>query len=177
VSTRAVLHPAALLAIALLAINDHLLKAAWPGWWTGKLSDFAGLAFFPLLVAAAGELAGLWRSPRQVVVATIAITAAVGVGFALVKLSPAAGDLYRVGLAGLQWPVRAAIALVRGGHAPALGRVHLTADPTDLIALPALLMPVLLVRAVVRSERGVHRHEARGPDRGAHLVRSARLRR
>lgn len=30
-------------AIALLALNDHVLKAAWPGWATGKLSDFAGL--------------------------------------------------------------------------------------------------------------------------------------
>lgn len=27
----------------VLAINDHLLKAAYPSWWTGKLSDFAGV--------------------------------------------------------------------------------------------------------------------------------------
>lgn len=30
-------------AVALLALNDHVFKAAWPGWMTGKLSDFAGL--------------------------------------------------------------------------------------------------------------------------------------
>ena len=33
-----------LTAVALLALNDHVLKAAWPGLVTGKLSDFAGLA-------------------------------------------------------------------------------------------------------------------------------------
>ena len=36
-------------AILVLLINDHLLKGAAPGWVTGKLSDFAGLVFFPLL--------------------------------------------------------------------------------------------------------------------------------
>src|SRR5690606_8292496 len=42
------LHPAPLAAIGLLLLNDHWLKAAFPGSITGKLSDFAGLAFFPL---------------------------------------------------------------------------------------------------------------------------------
>jgi len=23
--------------------NDFILKPLWPSWWTGKLSDFAGL--------------------------------------------------------------------------------------------------------------------------------------
>ena len=35
--------PFFLLAIALLALNDHVLKQRYPGWWTGKLSDFAGV--------------------------------------------------------------------------------------------------------------------------------------
>lgn len=30
-------------AVALLALNDHLLKSAWPGLVTGKLSDVAGV--------------------------------------------------------------------------------------------------------------------------------------
>lgn len=30
-------------AVALLALNDHVFKPIWPGWVTGKLSDFAGL--------------------------------------------------------------------------------------------------------------------------------------
>ncbi|MFT7597236.1 MAG: hypothetical protein ACI8TP_000154 [Acidimicrobiales bacterium] len=37
------LHPAFTGAVAVLAVNDHLLKAAWPGLVTGKLSDVAGV--------------------------------------------------------------------------------------------------------------------------------------
>jgi hypothetical protein len=49
-------HPVPLLAVLLLAVNDHLLKGSGvlPGTVTGKLSDFAGLFFFPLLLAAVG---------------------------------------------------------------------------------------------------------------------------
>jgi hypothetical protein len=43
-------HPLPLATVLLLAVNDHLLKARWPGLLTGKLSDFAGLFFFPLLL-------------------------------------------------------------------------------------------------------------------------------
>lgn len=38
-------------AVALLALNDHVFKAAWPGWVTGKLSDFAGLVVVATLVS------------------------------------------------------------------------------------------------------------------------------
>ena len=142
-STRAVLHPLALAALALLVLNDHQLKSAYPGWCTGKLSDVAGLAVFPLLVAAGGELIGLWRGGARTV-AAIAITT--GVAFAAFKLSGDAGDLYRIGLAAVQWPFHAIAALVRGDGLPALGRVRLTPDPTDLLALPALLISPRLVR-------------------------------
>jgi hypothetical protein len=30
-------------SVALLALNDHVFKHAFPGWFTGKLSDFTGL--------------------------------------------------------------------------------------------------------------------------------------
>ncbi|MBN1584730.1 MAG: hypothetical protein JXA89_28750 [Anaerolineae bacterium] len=39
--------PPAIAAIGLLLLNDHVLKAAVPSWWTGKLSDLAGLYFSP----------------------------------------------------------------------------------------------------------------------------------
>ena len=35
----------------LLALNDHVLKQAWPGWVTGKLSDVAGLVVAPAVLA------------------------------------------------------------------------------------------------------------------------------
>ena len=51
-SLRCIQHPATLLSIALLLLNDHILKITNPSWLTGKLSDFAGLFFFPFMVAA-----------------------------------------------------------------------------------------------------------------------------
>jgi hypothetical protein len=39
-----------LLSLGLLIANDTCLKSAWPGWVTGKLSDFAGMALLGLLL-------------------------------------------------------------------------------------------------------------------------------
>lgn len=44
--------PLFILAIALLLLNDHYLKSAYPGLLSGKLSDIAGLFAFPLFVAS-----------------------------------------------------------------------------------------------------------------------------
>ncbi|MDH3943141.1 MAG: hypothetical protein OEV06_03505 [Anaerolineae bacterium] len=52
-SLKALSHPASLAAIVLLLVNDHILKASAPSPLTGKLSDFAGLLFFPFLLAIA----------------------------------------------------------------------------------------------------------------------------
>ncbi len=82
------LHPAALAAMVVLALNDHLLKGRAPGWLTGKLSDFAGLLFFPLLLTAAWNTARWalgrpWRLTRRALIAAVVAT---GVGFVVWKL-------------------------------------------------------------------------------------------
>jgi hypothetical protein len=147
-STAVALHPTALGALALLIVNDHVLKALYPGWLTGKLSDVAGLAAFPLLVAAGGQLVGLWPGGIRTVAA---IALAAGAAFTAIKLCSPAGDLYRIALAALQWPVRAIAAALHGDQLPALGRAHLTPDRTDLLALPALIVsPGLVARACRR---------------------------
>jgi hypothetical protein len=76
-------HPVPLAAVLVLVINDHLLKGAGvlPGWATGKISDVAGLFFFPLLLDALARLA-LRRSLGGAAILATAI------GFAAVKLSP-----------------------------------------------------------------------------------------
>ncbi|MFN0252305.1 MAG: hypothetical protein ACKV2T_35850 [Kofleriaceae bacterium] len=150
-ATRLMLSPVMLLAIALLIINDQFLKQAMPGVLTGKLSDVAGLIFFPILLVAALEHIKVRTSHRTVAFAAIAT----GVVFASIKTLPFAGDVYRVGLAALQWPFRALLAVVAGDAVPGLHRVQLTQDPTDLIALPALLVPVWLAKRVMdRALRG-----------------------
>lgn len=120
-------------AIAVLLVNDHVLKASWPGLVTGKLSDLAGLAFFPVLLAGAWELAtrAVLR-PR----AALVMVVATGLVFAATKLWPGAAHAWGllVGLA--QWPIRAAL----NGGAP-LSAALVVVDPTDLVALPALLLP------------------------------------
>jgi hypothetical protein len=45
-------HPLPLMAVGMMAVNDHILKSAYPSLLTGKLSDFLGLFFFPLLLCS-----------------------------------------------------------------------------------------------------------------------------
>ncbi|MFI9558938.1 hypothetical protein [Nonomuraea endophytica] len=102
-------HPATLAAALVLLINDHVLKAAWPGLVTGKLSDVAGLV-------VAAPLVSLLFARRADLAATV-LTAVV---FTLVKTTGAGAEL-----ASAAWTLVA-------------GPSRVLADPTDLLALPAL---------------------------------------
>ena len=132
------LHPAVLAAIGLLLLNDHILKSASPGVITGKLSDVAGLLFFPLLMQGSWEVlasrSGRHLASRRVLVLSTAFS---GLAFSAVKLWEPAHLVYAYGLGLLQSPLS-----VFGSTG--VPRVQLTADPTDLIALPALLVPLAL---------------------------------
>lgn len=46
------MNPLPALAMAIMALNDHWAKYAFPGLLTGKLSDFAGVFYFPLFLCA-----------------------------------------------------------------------------------------------------------------------------
>lgn len=129
-------HPGAVLAVVVLVANDHWAKAAWPGLVTGKVSDFAGLAFFPLFLQGVLEVLGVGVS-RRVLAGCCAATAAV---FAAVKLSTAAGLAWAWTLGTLQWPFLAAWAAARGLAWPTLVPVQHAVDPTDVVALPAVLL-------------------------------------
>lgn len=106
---RDLLHPIALVALATLIINDRFLKSAWPSWWTGKLSDVAGMMFFPLLLAA------VLGHRRTCIVVTM-------VAFALVKLWLPANAL-----------AEHVLGVLNGGD------VVIVRDPSDLLALPFAL--------------------------------------
>jgi hypothetical protein len=134
-----------LAAIVLLVLNDHVFKALWPGWITGKLSDVAGMVFFPLLLHAfvgwipGAQAAAPGRRLAGCVVATVIV-------FAAVKTWAPATRAYEIGLGLLQWPFRIAGALVRG-QAPGGPRwVRLVRDPSDLLALPFAGVSLLLER-------------------------------
>jgi cysteine-rich repeat protein len=123
-------------ALALMAFNDHVLKAAGllPGVVTGKLSDLAGLVVAPALLATLLRV----RSRRALLVCYLAVA----VVFAGIQLSPpfAAGWSAIMGLVGAPWVI--------------------VCDPTDLLALPMLLVawrvltPVMVDAPTTWLERG-----------------------
>lgn len=103
--TSALLSPIWLVAVVVLAVNDHIVKNVAPGVVSGKLSDLAGMIVAPALLAcvlAVRSRAGL-----------LACHVAVGVVFGLLKISPTVAGW---------WPWRVVV------------------DPTDLIALPVLVL-------------------------------------
>ncbi len=144
----------ALVAVLILFVNDHILKPLWPGFLTGKLSDVAGMIFFPVILHAA-----LWlvvprgrrndaAHDRLLFIACIA-TALV---FTLTKTNGSANEAYRVTWGALQWPLRAARALAHGAPIPAVGRVVLVADPSDVLAVPFVVIAYLSGR-VARAQK------------------------
>jgi len=114
--------PPAVIAVSLLLLNDHFLKAAFPGWWTGKLSDVAGLFFFPFVVSAllALILDRMNVPPRLTAASAFWL---VGGWFAAMKTIPLANEV-----------------TVSVWQHLAGGPVAIVPDPTDLLAL-LLLWP------------------------------------
>jgi hypothetical protein len=130
-------HPLPLVALVILVVNDHWLKGAsvLPTELTGKLSDFAGLLYFPLFLTAALRwasnmigtlLPGLRRrlerrlrlTPSKLLLSCLLT----GAGFTALKLCRDFAALYIDALASI-------------GQ-----RATVTPDPTDLFALPSLLL-------------------------------------
>ncbi|GIH03832.1 hypothetical protein Rhe02_18990 [Rhizocola hellebori] len=112
-------HPLSVAGLALLLINDHLLKDAWPGVITGKLSDIAGMLMFPPVLAV--MLAILLPAVSGRFLAGFAVIAT-GVCFAVLKVSPVVAEL-----ASRAWSVPN-------------GPSAVLADSTDLVALPVLAL-------------------------------------
>jgi hypothetical protein len=120
-------HPLWWGALALLLVNDHLLKGsgAVPGWLTGKLSDFAFLVVAPVVAAA--------LIPRRFPGRRVLALSLVAGPFIAAKLHPGVSDaivalLARVGLRWRLWP-----------------------DATDLVALAVLPLTGGLLARTARS--------------------------
>jgi cysteine-rich repeat protein len=122
-------HPYLLASLALLVVNDHLLKGSGllPGALTGKLSDVAGMFVAPALLAFLARV----RTARGVLLAHVGV----GVGFTALELSETATSAARafVGLFGMRW--------------------HATSDWTDLLTLVFLVPSALLAIRVGRSRK------------------------
>jgi hypothetical protein len=119
-------HPVTVLALAVLILNDHVWKASHPGLVTGKLSDVAGLVLMPAVLGAAIGLVRLGFGRREPIgPPTVYVSAVItGVGFALVKVSPAVATV------------------ASGSWSLVVGPSQVRADVTDLVALPGLGLAV-----------------------------------
>lgn len=114
-AVRVLASPVFVLALVVLVLNDHVLKQAWPGLVTGKLSDVAGLVVAPLLLAVPLAAIGV----RRPVTVAIGMT---GIGFVFAKTSVAGAQATSA-----VWSLTGIPTLMR-------------ADVTDLVALPALAL-------------------------------------
>jgi hypothetical protein len=112
-------HPVSVAGIGLLLLNDHVLKAEYGTWLTGKLSDVAGLVFAPALLAVVVAVLAPTARPRTVATASCAT---VGLAFALVKATTTGAAV-----ASAAWTAIVGPSVVR-------------VDVTDLLALPALAL-------------------------------------
>lgn len=134
--------PVVVLCLLALVVNDHWLKAAHTSWLTGKISDVAGLVVAPVLLLSLAETVA-WLGGRTLTDSNRLMRAAagaVGIAFAAIQLVPAAAGFYS-DLAGHTASfVAALVPFVSSGGGPA----NVTADPTDLIALVALAVPIRL---------------------------------
>lgn len=144
----AIRHPIILAMLVLWAVNDHVLKSLFANGWTGKLSDVAGLAVFPLIPFCAYEIACAFRGspPRHARTVLLLSLLATGTFLIGVNTSETMADAFRIGLGAAQWPFRSLWSLTTGGGVPNLAPVLHTVDPTDLWTLPALLIPWAVAR-------------------------------
>lgn len=132
------LHPIAIGALALLVVNDHVLKAAWPGLITGKASDVAALVLVPPLVVEIARVVGrgnAWPRARSIVAGAAAVL--IAAIFVAVKLLPVANEAYAVALGLIQWPGAVVGNLLASAPIAPPGRAPTVLDAGDLIALPA----------------------------------------
>jgi hypothetical protein len=138
------LNPVAFVALGLLLLNDHVLKQRFPGWWTGKLSDVAGMALLPLFLMGLHEAAaGTWTAlPPPGRRALVGYAIGTALTFAAIKCWAPAAHGYRYAMGVVRWPLIALFSWVEGRPAAGVASVSLVQDPSDLMALPFTLPAV-----------------------------------
>lgn len=116
-------HPIVFGLLCLAFFNDHFLRIYYPSWLTGKLGDFIWLFLAPIpVIAVISWLFPIWANQRKSLALSVGL-AVVFVVFVVGKCFLGANELATRILSGaLQAPFTT------------------TPDPTDAIALPALLL-------------------------------------
>lgn len=138
----ALLHPLVLIAAVVIALNTFYLKPQHPGWWSGKLSDFGLCVFLPVWLHACMEW-GSWIAakvrrhpwgPLGTPWIFLSLFTA-GAYFTALQVLPAFAAFHVRWLSALFPDMPFAV----------------TPDLTDLIALPLLLLPWLILNRRAQS--------------------------
>ncbi len=117
-----IINPLFILALFLLIANDFYLKANYPSWITGKLSDFTGIYIFSIFFGYL--LLSKLRSIKSLVIYLITISFV----FTIWKIGPITEIFEPLFIkTGLPMPYK-------------------TTDPTDLFCLPVLLFSFLQLK-------------------------------
>lgn len=147
------LSPWALVSVAVILVNDHVLKGAFGNTMTGKLSDVAGVFLFPLLLLSVLEVLRRKLAGRAAIAWSIAVT---GIGFAAVKTVSPIGDAYEWVIGFFRWTA--------GGFPGELLPIVVFRDPSDLWVLPILFASYLVVtHNRTRAPQGAPEHEVISP--------------
>lgn len=122
------LHPFYWSSLLVLIVNDLILKAYYPSFITGKLSDFAGLVVLPLFIF--GIYPRLFRSTKS----QITLLSISGAVLVLIQF-PNVLNILNVGLDSLNLPTH-----------------NLTSDYSDFIALLILPFVYLFMKSFFRKD-------------------------
>jgi hypothetical protein len=134
--------PVSWIAISLILFNALFLQVFYPSWLSGKLADLGWMIVLPLVVSCLLSLIPLFRKTRLIPILAALLT---GLVFTLLKVSPQFNHLARQSFTAMfGWPLKLAL------------------DPSDLLVLPALLIPVLLSRQEHAPSKPAWRYAAIG---------------
>lgn len=127
--------PLPLTGLALMALNDHWLRQAWPNALTFKLSDVGVLLYFPALLCALWGLLPRPWAPRPLSRGAVLSSCGLsGAALAVLNLSPGAARLYSEALE----------AMLPGSYV-------YTPDASDCLAL--LVVPIVALNGLKRLVR------------------------
>jgi hypothetical protein len=137
--------------IIVWAVNDHILKALYGNWWTGKLSDLSGLVVFPVALYSAYEI--YWAVRKQApkhlkLTLKVSVLITGGLLFSINTVS-SVEHFSSFAIAYIQWPFRALMSLFKEGPLPTLNVLKTTMDATDLLTLPTLIIPYILINSTL----------------------------
>lgn len=135
--------------MAVLVVNDSVLKPHARSWMTGKLSDFAGVALVPLALVSILELVRFARRVRRWQTTTrevAALCAVAAIALIAVKLSTPAANVYSALVGRVRWIARVGWSMLAGSNTEPYSPIQVVHDPSDLLALSALAVPIRVAK-------------------------------